>query len=172
MDLVFVGHPDTGDIIVSDTISVFGGDVPTESWILQGDPSEQILGTAEQIGADLVIIGNKGMTGSRMATFQSVPEKVLAGARSDVLLCRTVHQRESEMEPGEGGIIERDGERLAAYVDADGELHLMSAKCTHLGCVVAWNPAESTFDCPCHGSRFGPTGEVVEGPASKPLPPA
>lgn len=172
VDLVFVGHPDTGEIIISDTISVFGGDVPTQSWILQGDPSGQILGTAAEIGADLVVIGNKGMTGARISALQSVPEKVLSGARCDVLLCRTVHQRESEMEPGDGGIIERDGEQLAAYVDDEGELHLMSAKCTHLGCVVAWNPSDHTFDCPCHGSRFGPTGEVVEGPAAKPLNPA
>jgi Rieske Fe-S protein len=102
----------------------------------------------------------------------SVPGGVLEGARSDVLLCRTVRQLESELEPGDGGVIERDGEHLAAFVDESGELHLMSARCTHLGCVVAWNPAGSTFDCPCHGSRFGPLGEVVEGPAAKPLRPA
>ena len=172
VELVFVGHPETGDLIISDTISVFGGDTPTESRILQGDPSELILATAAESGADLVIIGNKGMTGSRLAARQSVPDKVLAGADVDVLLCRTVHQRESEMEPGDGGIIEQDGLQYAVYVDQDGERHFMSAHCTHLGCVVAWNPADSTFDCPCHGSRFGPTGEVVEGPAAKPLPPA
>lgn len=172
VELVFVGHPDTGELIISDTISVYGGDTPTESRILQGNPAEEILRAAEDSGADLVIIGNKGMTGARLTALQSVPDRVLAGARGDVLLCRTVHQRESEMEPGDGGVIERDGEQLAAYVDGDGELHLMSAKCTHLGCVVAWNPSESTFDCPCHGSRFGPTGEVIEGPAGKPLPPA
>lgn len=172
VELVFVGHPETGDLIISDTVSVFGGDIPTETKILQGDPSEEILRTAAETGADLIIIGNKGMTGSRLAARQSVPDKVLAGAEVDVLLCRTVHQRESEMEPGDGGIIERDGVQFAVYADDGGELHYMSAHCTHLGCVVAWNPSEKTFDCPCHGSRFGPTGEVVEGPAAKPLPPA
>jgi Rieske Fe-S protein len=84
-------------------------------------------------------------------------------------LCRTVRQLESELEPGEGGVVERDGEQLAAYVDEDGSLHLMSARCTHLGCVVAWNPTQSQFECPCHGSTFSPLGEVVHGPATKPL---
>ena len=87
-------------------------------------------------------------------------------------MCRTVVQAVRELEPGQGGIIEQQGEKLAAFMDAAGELHLMSAKCTHLGCTVAWNPGEGTFDCPCHGSRFGPLGEVVNGPAARPLPPA
>ena len=78
----------------------------------------------------------------------------------------------SELGPGEGGVIERRGEKLAVFVDETGEQHLFSARCTHLGCTVGWNPAEHTFDCPCHGSRFSPTGEVVNGPAARPLPPA
>jgi len=68
--------------------------------------------------------------------------------------------------------VERHGEQLAAFVDDGGELHTMSARCTHLGCIVDWNPAERTFDCPCHGSRFAGNGAVVNGPASRPLPPA
>jgi Rieske Fe-S protein len=97
---------------------------------------------------------------------------VIDGAASDVLMCRTVMQIASELAPGEGGVIERRGEKFAAYVDSAGELHLMSARCTHLGCTVGWNPGEKTFDCPCHGSRYSPTGEVVNGPAARPLPPA
>ena len=69
-----------------------------------------------------------------------------------------------------------DGRKLIgqydpAYRDKDGTVTLRSAKCTHLGCVVAWNTAESTWDCPCHGSRFTVTGEVMSGPAEAPLPP-
>jgi Rieske Fe-S protein len=69
----------------------------------------------------------------------------------------------------EGKIIEHEGQRVAAYRDADGNLTLRSAVCTHLGCVVRWNDVEKTWDCPCHGSRFTPTGEVMSGPAEEPL---
>jgi Rieske Fe-S protein len=51
----------------------------------------------------------------------------------------------------------------------DGRFHAVSAVCTHLGCLVAWNGAEKSWDCPCHGSRFGVAGEVLEGPAVRPL---
>ena len=172
VDLVFVGHPATGELIVDDTISAYGEGVATQARLLEGNPVKRILQTAVAIDADLIVVGNKGMTRTRMLIRTSVPGGVLEGARVDVLLCRTVRQLESELEPGDGGVIERDGEHLAAFVDESGALHLMSARCTHLGCIVAWNPADSTFDCPCHGSRFSSLGEVVEGPAAKPLRPA
>jgi glycine/D-amino acid oxidase-like deaminating enzyme/nitrite reductase/ring-hydroxylating ferredoxin subunit len=71
--------------------------------------------------------------------------------------------------PGEGRVV---GARLgqhAVYRDDSGELHTLSARCTHLGCIVGFNRAERTWDCPCHGSRFAATGEVIEGPAVTPL---
>jgi len=70
---------------------------------------------------------------------------------------------------GQGSIVERDGAKLAAYRDPSGAVTLRSATCTHMGCVVAWNPAERTWDCPCHGSRFKPGGQVISGPAERPL---
>ena len=73
---------------------------------------------------------------------------------------------------GEGRIIERKGAKVAAYRDPAGQVTLRSATCTHMGCVVDWNIAERTWDCPCHGSRFTPTGDVISGPAEAPLPPA
>jgi glycine/D-amino acid oxidase-like deaminating enzyme/nitrite reductase/ring-hydroxylating ferredoxin subunit len=69
------------------------------------------------------------------------------------------------LRPGEGAILERDGERVAAARDEDGTLHAVSPRCTHLGCIVQWNNAERSWDCPCHGSRFGLDGTVLEGPA-------
>jgi glycine/D-amino acid oxidase-like deaminating enzyme/nitrite reductase/ring-hydroxylating ferredoxin subunit len=70
---------------------------------------------------------------------------------------------------GEGKVIERDGAKVAAYRDDNGATVLRSAICPHMGCIVAWNDAERTWDCPCHGSRFKPTGAVISGPAEAPL---
>ena len=71
--------------------------------------------------------------------------------------------------PGEGRIVSRRGRQIALARDDDGALHAVSARCTHLGCILAWNAAERSWDCPCHGSRFAVDGEVLQGPAVKPL---
>jgi Rieske Fe-S protein len=71
---------------------------------------------------------------------------------------------------GHGSVIEREGRKVAAYRSPDGVLTMVSATCTHMGCMVRWNDAERTWDCPCHGSRFTPEGDVISGPAEKPLP--
>lgn len=71
--------------------------------------------------------------------------------------------------PGEGAIVGRGNDRRAIYINEEGDRYEVSAVCTHLGCIVAWNNAETTWDCPCHGSRFAIDGAVIEGPAVKPL---
>jgi len=71
-----------------------------------------------------------------------------------------------EIAAGQGAIV-RDGVRkLAVFRDEQSELHALSAMCTHLGCVVHWNSAERSWDCPCHGSRFDVQGKVLNGPAA------
>jgi glycine/D-amino acid oxidase-like deaminating enzyme/nitrite reductase/ring-hydroxylating ferredoxin subunit len=70
---------------------------------------------------------------------------------------------------GEGKLVTVDGEKVAAYRDEVGKIHAVSAICSHLGCVVAWNSAEKSWDCPCHGSRFSCNGEVLHGPTVKDL---
>jgi glycine/D-amino acid oxidase-like deaminating enzyme/nitrite reductase/ring-hydroxylating ferredoxin subunit len=78
----------------------------------------------------------------------------------------------AEIAPGEGAVLREGLKRTAAYRDRDGNLHRRSAVCVHLGCLVAWNPLEKSWDCPCHGSRFDPYGRVLNGPASRDLDPA
>jgi nitrite reductase/ring-hydroxylating ferredoxin subunit len=72
----------------------------------------------------------------------------------------------SDIKTGEGQIIEINKEKYGAYCDDNSELHLVSAKCTHLGCTVKWNNDEKSWDCPCHGSRFTYEGKVLNGPAN------
>jgi glycine/D-amino acid oxidase-like deaminating enzyme len=74
-----------------------------------------------------------------------------------------------ELATGEGAVVKVNGEGAAVYRDEDGTLVALSAVCTHLGCIVGWNTAEKTWDCPCHGSRFDRHGRVIQGPAVQDL---
>jgi len=74
-----------------------------------------------------------------------------------------------DLRRGGGKILEIKGERVAAWRSPAGTVTMLSPVCTHLGCEVGWNEAESTWDCPCHGSRFKPAGAVLSGPAESPL---
>ncbi len=74
-----------------------------------------------------------------------------------------------EIKIGQGKILRLDGKKVAAYRGEDGKVTVLSPVCTHLKCLVRWNAADQTWDCPCHGSRFKPTGEVFSGPAETPL---
>jgi glycine/D-amino acid oxidase-like deaminating enzyme/nitrite reductase/ring-hydroxylating ferredoxin subunit len=78
---------------------------------------------------------------------------------------------EDEIAKGEGAVLRSGLSKVAVFRDADGTVHRRSAICVHLGCVVAWNRCEKTWDCPCHGSRYDRFGSVFCGPANKDLPP-
>jgi glycine/D-amino acid oxidase-like deaminating enzyme/nitrite reductase/ring-hydroxylating ferredoxin subunit len=94
----------------------------------------------------------------------------IGAARGLVLRRLATHDTDPEtLRPGEGAVI-REGRRLLAVSRREtGELDAVSAACTHLGCIVRWNAAERSWDCPCHGSRFAPEGDVLHGPAVEPL---
>ena len=74
-----------------------------------------------------------------------------------------------DIQTGTGDIIKHNGKKVGAYKDDKGKVYFVKPVCTHLGCDVVFNNAESSWDCPCHGSRYTYTGEVLEGPAYEPL---
>lgn len=88
--------------------------------------------------------------------------KRLVGDRLRTELRRFV----DDLAPGEAAVLTDGARRVAAFCDDGGALHVVSPACTHLGCTVTWNTAEGSWDCPC---RFTPDGEVLEGPALRPL---
>jgi len=92
----------------------------------------------------------------------NVAEKLVEGKISPL-------PEDIDIKPGEGKIIKANGERVGAYRDEQGTLHVVNTTCPHMGCELNWNSAEKTWDCPCHGSRFTYEGDIVEGPAVKPL---
>jgi Rieske Fe-S protein len=170
--LAFVGHPKTGELILKDTAATIGeGAAPAAMLILQGDPAQAIMEAAAREGLDLIVVGNRGLAGAKGLFLASVPKKISEYAPCDVLIARTVAQSLSEIGKGEGGIVATGDHKVAVYRDEKGVVHAVSAKCTHMGCTVKWNPSQKTWDCPCHGSRFTPFGQVVNGPAAKPLEP-
>ena len=136
-----------------------------ETKIVDGDPADVIGETASKDGCDLIVVGNRGMTGMRRHLLGSVPTRVLHLAPTDVLIAKTVDRTVDDLAPGTGGLVDAGGRKLAVYKAEDGSVTALSPRCTHLGCTVDWNAAAATWDCPCHGSRFSKEGDVVNGPA-------
>ncbi|KJK33510.1 [Fe-S]-binding protein [Lentzea aerocolonigenes] len=108
-------------------------------------------------------------------SLKSLPELVKKNAEVAVQLVGDrvlpADATSSEHLPPDQAHVIRDGlSKTGVYRDPEGTLHAVSMRCTHLGCLVRFNAAERSWDCPCHGSRFDVDGEVLEGPATKPLP--
>lgn len=82
---------------------------------------------------------------------------------------RLPHLDTDEVPPGEGRVLSGLHGNVALYRDDAGHAHRLSAVCSHMGCIVHWNAAEKSWDCPCHGSRFGIDGRLIHGPAIYPL---
>lgn len=75
----------------------------------------------------------------------------------------------SDIELGNGGIVEIDGEKIGIYKREDGKIFAVKPFCKHLGCLIAWNNLEKTWDCPCHGSRYDYMGNIISEPTVKGL---
>lgn len=79
-------------------------------------------------------------------------------------------ESDQDIAPGEGRLCEVNGQKVAVYHSPDGVKHFLSPVCTHLRCIVSWNDAEKSWDCPCHGGRYDATGKVLNGPPVEDLP--
>ncbi|MGH4011893.1 MAG: FAD-dependent oxidoreductase [Pseudonocardiaceae bacterium] len=108
-------------------------------------------------------------------SLRSAPRLVQMNAKAaaDLVVDRIIPAEVSspaEVPPGEARVV-RDGlGKVGAFREPDTTLHAVSLRCTHLGCLLRFNGAERSWDCPCHGSRFDVDGSVLEGPAVRPLP--
>lgn len=118
----------------------------------------------------------EGLAAGRIGDAKAVAEliKTNAGVAADLVkdrVGRLLAPAVSELAKGQAAIVDAAGATVAAYRDPAGTVHAVSPSCTHLGCGVRWNAAETSWDCPCHGSRFDVDGSVLAGPATEPLEP-
>ena len=108
-------------------------------------------------------------------TLRALPEYAheninVAGQYADLVTPGEIDSPE-DVARGEGGVMRHGLSKIAVYRDESGRVHTLSAICKHLGCIVAWNSTEKTWDCPCHGSRYDAYGRVYQGPANSNLEP-
>ena len=143
----------------------FGADGLTYGTLAASLISEEILGR-ESRWSDLYdarrftpVKSAKGALAENLSVAKHLLKDYLARRPKDL----------EQVPPGEGRILTLDGDKVAVYRDDMGDYTLVSPHCTHLGCLVHWNSADKSWDCPCHGSRFTVTGNIIEGPALTPL---
>lgn len=103
--------------------------------------------------------------GSRLLRENLNVARRLVGDRLNIPVVHTLNH----ITAGQGQLVHYEGHARAVYRDPEGELHILAPQCTHAGCFVQWNPAEKTWDCPCHGGRYTATGERIYGPPHKDL---
>ena len=123
-------------------------------------------GTAAGILIAQQILGKSLAWASLYDPDRSVPKEFNKGGESQSI----VHSLD-DIDPGTGAVMNLGQGKIAVWRDDGGVPHAVSASCSHKGCIVTWNNAERSWDCPCHGSIFSADGSVIHGPAVEPLPP-
>ena len=175
-----IGHKWSGQVFEPSDYAPFLGRSPGHDnvYLITGDSGE---GLTTGVAGALMIRELIDEGGSRWSGVYDPDRLMLRGAvefvkeNADAARHWAAHLGSAEVgsldaiPPGEGGLVKLDGKMTAAYRTGDGDLKLLSASCTHMGCVVRWNRFERCWDCPCHGSHFSVDGEPLQGPAFKPL---
>jgi nucleotide-binding universal stress UspA family protein/nitrite reductase/ring-hydroxylating ferredoxin subunit len=171
IEIVHVRDEVMGSAILKEAAAMLDDpDIP--GYPLRSEPGVGIGEVAREHGHDLVVVGNKGMSGSVRIRIGKVPDMVSHLAPCDVLIVNTVDRSLEDILPGEGAVVAIDGKKVAAYREPDGTVVRLSPRCRHRGCTVGWNEVANTWDCPCHGSRYDAHGKVIQGPAARDLNPA
>jgi hypothetical protein len=144
---IFVVSGDSGQGV---TNGVIGGMMIADLLTIGSSPWNELYDPARKVGSNIAAFFTENMT-----PLVNFTEYLSADGVTTV----------EKLKPGEGRIVRNGFQKIAACRDFDGKLHLHSASCTHLGCVVHWNSLEQCWDCPCHGSQFAPNGTALNGPA-------
>jgi glycine/D-amino acid oxidase-like deaminating enzyme/nitrite reductase/ring-hydroxylating ferredoxin subunit len=158
--LPYIGKNNKGNEYIA---TGFSGDGLTNGTIAGYIISQEIMGLNEKLW--------NGIFDSRRINVLASAGKFIkenADVAKHFLLDRFAAKDRDKVEllqTGEGIVIDEEKEKIAVSVDDQGNYNYVKASCTHLNCIVAWNTAEKTWDCPCHGSRFNSYGSVVTGPA-------
>jgi nucleotide-binding universal stress UspA family protein/nitrite reductase/ring-hydroxylating ferredoxin subunit len=164
------GDPIIGAIVLERAEAAKPDWVPVHTRLVEGEPADKIRAIADEERCDLIVVGNKGIVGSRRYLMASVPAALAHGGGRDLLIAKTTERTLADLAPGHGGVVDVDGKKLAVYLDATtGKAYGFSPRCQHMGCTVEWNDGEKTWDCPCHGSRYKFDGDVIQGPATRGL---
>lgn len=167
------GDPLVGKIVLERAMAAKTDWIPVETILAEeGPPAQRLMETAGAGNADLIVVGNRGVTGARRFLLSSVPVQLAHEAEKDLLVAKTTDRSIDDLRPGQGGLVMAGGKKLAVYISDDGTVYKLSPRCQHMGCTVDWNAADRSWDCPCHGSRYRFDGEVFHGPAKKSLDPA
>lgn len=104
------------------------------------------------------------------ASIKTLAEDVLKSAKGLIKSAfKLPDEKINELPKDHGGIVEYDGQKVGVYKDNNGKVFIVSTKCRHLGCQLEWNPDEKSWDCPCHGSRYSYTGDIIDNPAQENL---
>ena len=177
-----VGHRWSGQVMEPVDDAPFLGRNPGDkrTFVLSGDSGQGMTTSVagSLVVRDLILAGNspwqdlfdparKPMGAAleyvqeNLTALKSMAERLLGPGEGDA----------EKLAPGQGAVIRRKGENVAAWRAPDGTLSLHSAVCTHVGCLLQWNGFEKCWDCPCHGSHFAATGEAINAPAIQPLKP-